>query len=167
MILLLMRHGVAEDGPEAEDAARALTNKGRRNARAVAIQLARLEMTPTLYLSSPRIRAVQTAEEVCATHGSKNNQVECITELDFGAAWPGLHGEILRRVPLRKREEAIILAASHEPICGEFLGEALGLPHPAMPFKKGALAAIKWKNAEAEGPGELLLYLTPAMARRG
>ena len=167
MILLLMRHGVAEEASEADDAARALTNKGRRNARAVAIQLARMELVPTLYLSSPRVRAVQTAEEVATTVGAKLSAVECIPELDFGAAWPALQREILNRVPLRKREEAIVIASSHEPLCGEFLGEALGLPHPAMPFKKGALAAIRWKNIEANGPGELILYLTPALARRG
>jgi len=65
MILLLVRHGIAEDIDDSEgsdDAFRQLTPKGRRKARDIGKFLAGRSFQPTLVVSSFRTRAVQTAE---------------------------------------------------------------------------------------------------------
>ncbi len=65
-----MRHGPAEDAAlSGRDADRALTPNGRARVQRVAHELARRAETPRLVLSSPLVRALQTAEIVSALVG--------------------------------------------------------------------------------------------------
>lgn len=66
MIVWLVRHAIAEDlgnhaDPEA-DSQRRLTGKGRKQFKSLAAVLSRMNETPNLIISSPLVRAVQTAE---------------------------------------------------------------------------------------------------------
>ncbi|HEU4406115.1 MAG TPA: phosphohistidine phosphatase SixA [Polyangiaceae bacterium] len=62
-----MRHGPAEDSAlSGRDADRALTPNGRARVQRVAQELVRRSETPRLILSSPLVRALQTAEIVAA-----------------------------------------------------------------------------------------------------
>ena len=65
-ILILMRHGKAETS-FASDAARPLTQNGRQEVFAHAQKLAAEKILPQLILSSPLLRAQQTAEIVSQT----------------------------------------------------------------------------------------------------
>ena len=70
MMLYLMRHGLAvEPGSPGfkMDADRALTHKGRRQLRKIARAMKGMELEFDLILSSPFVRARQTAEIVAAT----------------------------------------------------------------------------------------------------
>jgi phosphohistidine phosphatase len=62
MNLLLLRH--AEAAPGEDDAARPLTTRGRRQARAMARALRALDLHVDLLLHSPALRTVETAEAV-------------------------------------------------------------------------------------------------------
>jgi phosphohistidine phosphatase len=63
----IMRHGPAEDAAlSGRDADRALTPNGRTRVQRVAQELVRRSETPRLILSSPLVRALQTAEIVAA-----------------------------------------------------------------------------------------------------
>src|SRR5579883_1178527 len=63
MQVLLLRHGIAEDGHAGQsDAERALTNEGRKKLRQVLQRAATAGVQPDLILSSPLKRALQTAE---------------------------------------------------------------------------------------------------------
>ena len=62
-MLWLLRHAEAADGRP--DAARPLTPRGIRDARATGIALARLGVRLDVCLSSPKRRALETAELVC------------------------------------------------------------------------------------------------------
>lgn len=64
MELLIIRHGKAEDIPSSGggDFSRALVEKGREQARNAARILSAAEMLPELVLTSPLLRARQTAE---------------------------------------------------------------------------------------------------------
>src|SRR5262249_9528193 len=65
MKVLLIRHTHAVDGDEAlDDEARWLTAKGRTLARAVGARLRDDEIVPDAIVTSPLVRAVQTAELV-------------------------------------------------------------------------------------------------------
>lgn len=62
-----MRHGPAEDvAPSGRDFDRALTSSGRARVRMVADELVKRGEAPKLILSSPLVRALQTAEIVAA-----------------------------------------------------------------------------------------------------
>ncbi|MCC6547201.1 histidine phosphatase family protein [Candidatus Sumerlaeota bacterium] len=162
MILLLMRHGIAEDacaGTDADDAARKLTGKGRRETKQVAKALKKLGIRPNVFLSSRRVRARQTARIVAKVFGVKN--VTEIDALDCNSTFELFVGELNRR--MKKRKETFVLAASHEPFCSEFLHRAgAGQGTQIAAFRKSAVAMIAWSAEAKAGAGELLLYLTPA-----
>jgi phosphohistidine phosphatase len=66
MHLLVVRHATAEEHhPDLPDAARALTEDGRRRFAQVVRGLAHLELTLDLLLHSPLLRAVETADLLC------------------------------------------------------------------------------------------------------
>ena len=61
--LLLVRHGIAEERAEAaDDAQRSLTPEGRERTIAQLRSLVELDLNCDLVLSSPLVRARQTAE---------------------------------------------------------------------------------------------------------
>jgi phosphohistidine phosphatase len=63
MQVYLLRHGIAEEGRgDGADADRELTAEGRRKLRETLRVLANAEVKPSLILSSPLKRAIQTAE---------------------------------------------------------------------------------------------------------
>ncbi len=166
MILLLMRHGIAEaieEGSDLDDAQRELTKKGRKRVRDVARFLKTMGLKPDVYLSSPRIRAQQTALAVSdyfnAPEGPKR-----IDSLDFGGRWSDFVLDAGKAT--RRKKKSIILAAGHDPSIGEFLTEALVPVNHSIPFKKGAIAAVSWDGPIAEREGTLLFYITAPAARR-
>ena len=66
-MLWLLRHAEAADGlPDDE---RPLTERGVRQAEAAGLALARLGRTSTLCLTSPKLRALQTAQLACEPLG--------------------------------------------------------------------------------------------------
>jgi phosphohistidine phosphatase len=66
-MLWLLRHAEAEDG--SPDAERKLTKKGEKQAQAVAAALKKLHVKIDTCLSSPKVRAVDTAKPVCKALG--------------------------------------------------------------------------------------------------
>ncbi len=67
-MIYLLRHGDAEDG-DGDDAARRLTAKGERQARAAGRALVAREAAIDACLTSPRVRAAETARLACQPLG--------------------------------------------------------------------------------------------------
>jgi phosphohistidine phosphatase len=63
-VIYLLRHGDAEDG-HGDDAARRLTAKGKRQAEAAGRALATLSAGIDICLTSPKVRAAETARLAC------------------------------------------------------------------------------------------------------
>src|SRR6478736_9710352 len=97
MRLYVMRHGPAvDDAPSGRDDDRELTASGRRRVRAVAQALLEAGELPRVILSSPLVRALQTAEIVCAVgglDGPARSSAEASVQIHRGLA-PG--GQALR-----------------------------------------------------------------------
>lgn len=66
-MIWLLRHGEAEDG--SPDAERPLTEKGERQARAAGAALARLGVEIDVCMTSPKVRAADTAKLACEELG--------------------------------------------------------------------------------------------------
>lgn len=75
MELLLIRHGKAESHCF-DDASRALTDKGRDQARRVGELLEKNNLVPDVTLASPLVRARQTAEVFCQVSGAESPIIE-------------------------------------------------------------------------------------------
>jgi len=72
MMLYVLRHGVAEEvGPEGTDGSRRLTPGGRRKLRAAAVGMRALGLTFDAILTSPLVRAAETAAIVAEAQGSQ------------------------------------------------------------------------------------------------
>lgn len=109
MQLLLLRHGLAEDvGPDSSDDTRRLTDEGIRNAIAVTDALARFADKPELILTSPKTRAVQTAEIAGQAFGAPVQVLDLL-----GANSPD---SIISDLPFRK--ESRLMLVGHEPSFG-------------------------------------------------
>jgi phosphohistidine phosphatase len=83
MRILLVRHSDAvSGGGELDDAARWLSLGGRQKARRVGEALADMGLSITTFVSSPRVRAVQTAEIIAEAMGF-TGVVESLPSLSF------------------------------------------------------------------------------------
>jgi len=159
MQIYLLRHGIAEDRrPGGSDAERALTNDGKEKLRRVLARARAADAAPSVILSSPLVRAVQTAEiaaEVLRYDGNIVRTKALLSE----AAPPQLWDEIRGR-----RDEPAILAAGHEPHMSAAVAYLLGAPALAVDMKKAALVRLDIDRFGTEPRGVLKWMLTPGLA---
>jgi phosphohistidine phosphatase len=126
--LYLVRH--AEAAPGEPDELRALTPEGRRTARALGEQLAADGVTPDALLSSPLLRARETAAEIGRATGVEPETDE---RLGFGATAAGL------REAVAGRGETVI-TVGHQPDCGRIAAELGDGVEP--PFPPGGMVVL-------------------------
>lgn len=151
MKLILIRHADASnDGP------RALTEGGRRQHTEVAHALGRMGITFDHLLSSPPLRALQTAELTARAVGFEG-PVEETPALGDGFTVDGL----LERLALLP-PEATVACIGHEPHLGRFAA-ALVTPDGGLSLdvKKSGVIGIQTKGPPARGNGTLLFVLRP------
>lgn len=154
MHVYLLRHGIAEDQqPGVGDADRGLTVDGRRKLRHVLKSVAEAGAKPSLILSSPLKRAVQTAE-IAATSLGYRGEI-----LRTKVLMPGSSPEpVWEEIRVHKNEEELVLVG-HNPLfdaLGPFL---LGTPNLQMDFKKGAILRVDIENFGAQPRGILRWYI--------
>ncbi|CUS99658.1 phosphohistidine phosphatase, SixA [Candidatus Kryptobacter tengchongensis] len=136
MLLYLTRHADAEQKkPGMSDFERELTDIGRKNTEKMAIILKRMNLKFDLIVSSPLVRAVQTAK---IFHDVMGVQSEIITTNEL---IPGSDFKSLLNI-LFSFGVGNLLAVGHEPHLGEFLSWLVGLPKP-VEFKKNSIACIE------------------------
>ena len=82
-MIWLLRHGDAEDGAGKPDAERELTKKGERQSRDAGRALKEMGVELDVCLSSPKVRARQTAEMACAELGVAVENDERLQGGDF------------------------------------------------------------------------------------
>lgn len=166
MLLLLMRHGIAEeiaeDATDAEDSKRPLTPKGERQVREMAELLKKLGCEPTHIAASPRVRAHDTAALAAEILGG--GRIKTLSSLDFDGTWEAFV-EDLRKLT-KKSPDAVVLAAGHEPNCGQFVTNALVHSAQGIHIRKGAVAALKWEGPITPDGAELRFYLTYSEVRK-
>ncbi|MCZ7563898.1 MAG: histidine phosphatase family protein [Burkholderiales bacterium] len=134
MELILWRHAEAEDGlPDRE---RALTRRGRKQARAVAKWLARRLPERCTVLVSPTVRAQQTAAALARKRVTA-------AEVDVGASarrvlartgWPDARGAVL--------------VVGHQPTLGRIAARVLAGSEADWSIRKGAVWWIARRDGE-------------------
>ncbi|MGH2916465.1 MAG: SixA phosphatase family protein [Solirubrobacteraceae bacterium] len=139
-MLWLLRH--ADAAPGERDELRPLTEKGLAQARVAGRALARLGVEIDVCLTSPRLRAVQTARHACEPLGLEPEVQRALdggSEFDATALAAG-RGEVL--------------IVGHNPTISIALADLTGA---RVRFRKGGLAAVS--------DGELVALLGPAQLR--
>jgi phosphohistidine phosphatase len=149
MHLLLIRHADAGDRDPAlwpDDTLRPVSDRGRRQHRRVARRLRRRGLRPTLHLSSPWLRAWQSAQLI-AEHARAAAPVGCPAL----AAAPELRA--LARAIGPQPPEAVVALVGHEPWLSELAallltGQTDGL---RLDFPKSGVVGLETDGLEAGG----------------
>lgn len=124
-MIYLLRHGDAEEGT-GDDAARRLTPKGERQARAAGAALRSLGAEIDACLTSPKVRADDTARLACEALGREPEIVEALRGGPFDSlALAAGRGNVL--------------LVGHEP---DFSGEVARLTGANAKLRKGGLAVV-------------------------
>jgi phosphohistidine phosphatase len=136
----LLRHGDAEETAE-DDAARRLTERGERQAKAAARALETLDADVGACLTSPKVRARDMARIVCRGLGVEVKETELLRGGDFDP----------QQVAGQASGQAgNVLLVGHEPDLSHAIEAATGA---RVKLRKGGVAAIE--------DGTLTALLTP------
>jgi phosphohistidine phosphatase len=161
MHLYLIRHGIAVDREDPNcppDTERPLTPKGVKRALAAALGLRALDAKPNAVLTSPWLRAVQTAEIFCETIGFSSKKI-IRTDALKGTSEPS---ELLRE--LQSMKAKVVLCFGHEPHLHHVIGHVLHTTAKITELKKAGLALLELERVSP--PQGRLLALYPASTLR-
>jgi phosphohistidine phosphatase len=163
--LYVMRHGPAEDNSTTgRDSDRALTPDGRERTRAVARALLAEDEAPLAILSSPLVRALQTAEIVAAVTdlekrvreakeaGGAPGAVEIRREMAPGGDALGLVVELARS----GRKRAMVVG--HEPDLSMLVSHLAGR-QPEQGMLKSMVVGLKVDPAPKDAAGQIVSEL--------
>ena len=157
MRLYLVRHAWAGEHGDPRwpnDADRPLTDDGKRRFKRVAKKLVARGVAPTLIVTSPYVRARQTAELLL-----KALDGEGVLEEHRGLEPDGDWEAAVEFVGRRSEDE--IALVGHMPNIGELAAALLGTSPGNIDFAKGATMAIDFESRPALGHG-LLCWLATA-----
>lgn len=157
MRLYVVRHGKAEDvGPDGTDASRRLTEEGKDDFRRGAEGLARLGLRLDCILTSPLVRARETADLLAEVLGGP--RPERLETLAFGD-----EAEILATAAGAGEEVAVV---GHEPTLGRLVSLAVfGRTGGGTPLRKGGVACLELARG-TPGRAVLAWLLAPKQLRR-
>lgn len=152
MRLILMRHAQAEpmDPRHHDDAARPLTRAGKALHKKVAQALKRIGHVPHCILSSPKVRARQTAEITARALGLKQEPEQ------HAALGDEYSPTILLRL-LRRFSGKTVVCVGHEPDLSDFAGLLLHDKAASwIKLETSGVIVIDFEGAPGPGRGTLI-----------
>jgi phosphohistidine phosphatase len=152
MRLYLLRHATAEEHGIRPDAERALVDKGRKQTRRAAAFCRERDIAPSLVLTSPLVRARETANGFCQGLGLPEPVI---------VPWLGL-GRAAREAPeelMAYRDHESVCLVGHEPDFSMLAAHLLGTGHQALRVTKASLLAL---DVTSPAPGRAtLVFFVP------
>jgi phosphohistidine phosphatase len=159
--LYLVRHGISVDRDDPQcppDKERPLTPKGIKKTHASALGFLALDAKPDIVLTSPWLRAVQTAEIFCEVLGFSSKKMIKSDAL-IGTASPV---DLFRELALLKAKEVVCFG--HEPHLHLVIGQILHTSARITEFKKAGAACMELERISP--PQGQLVALYPPRALR-
>ena len=158
--LYILRHGIAaERGTPGfkTDADRPLTPKGKRQLRQIAAAMRNLDLRFNLILSSPFLRARQTAEVV-----AKSLRLKKRLAYSDELTPDGDPKSLIRQLNELKPASENVLLVGHEPYLSQFIARLIsGGPDTAIDLKKGGLCKLETDSLRSGRCATLVWLLTP------
>ena len=158
MKLILVRHAEAipvGDSAAPTDFDRPLTELGRQQADALTKAIAKLKLPLGVVLTSPLLRAVQTAEPLAAilTPGTPPQKED---HLRLEEIKPRKLSKVISELG-----QPVVYVVGHMPDLGKYAGWLLGCDSTTILFEKAAAAMITLGKSVEKGTGELRWLATP------
>ena len=154
MQVYIFRHAKADFGPKNKDPP--VSEEGEAEAsRVIELASQRFGFRPTVVVSSPVLRAKQTAEIVKKKLKVKSYLVdECL----YGDAQPAA---VLKFLSKFKRGDRVALV-SHMPLIFELLYAMIG-GRAEIELLNGSIAAVAFDGKSTEGDGKLMWLVQPGV----
>jgi phosphohistidine phosphatase len=161
LFIYILRHAIAvQRGTTAfPNDDRPLTEDGMDKMRKAARGIARLVDKLDAVLTSPLIRASETAKIVAQEVGAER-KIEVCKEL-----LPGASAKKLLLYLAKYKTLDTIMIVGHEPDLGYLASALLGSEHSIIEFKKGALCCIEVPTLPPKGAGTLIWHMQPKQLR--
>jgi len=146
MILYLVRHGIAVDRtdpkcpPEAE---RPLTAKGVQKSRSAALGLKEMGIKPDVLITSPFVRAAQTAEIFAEALGFPTAKIRVTDALKPGAN----PSDIIKEFAHLKGKE--VMCFGHAPHLDQLISQLVGARGVFTELKKAGVASLEHTGAQS------------------
>lgn len=158
MLLILLRHGIAEDkGGDKPDAERRLTREGNEKMKRVARALAELFPDADAIYSSPLVRAYETAEWVAKAYDRK-------LDVETTAALAPGHDPDEFRALLRRSGKECAYYAGHEPHLTTLMLALTGMETSGdLSLKKGGCYGLEMDDDASVA--RLRFMLPPSLLR--
>jgi phosphohistidine phosphatase len=164
MELYLIRHGLAQQlgmKNDFTDERRTLTAEGRDRMREVSRGLRKLGVQLDLLITSPLVRAVETAELVAEALAFNKKEIVQTAGLAPGGSADELFSEIKTHTGV---ESAGLVG--HEPYLGELAARMVqSTGHLAISLRKGGVCCINVVETVPSFRGELVWLMTPKQLR--
>jgi len=152
MILYFLRHGRAEQHSDGPDAERQLTKRGTQELKGAGPLWNRLKLRPEVILTSPLVRAVQTAEIAHATLAVKTDP-KTDDRLQPGATWAAM-----AQAMADHHQAARVMFVGHNPDFESAIEELSGA---AVRLRPGGVACLEFPGTPEQGQGEIAWLLDP------
>lgn len=163
MDLYVVRHGIAIDREDPKcppDPERYLTEEGIEKTKRVAAAVAAFREGPDALLSSPYVRATQTAEIFAAALDYPKQKIQR-TDLLL----PGAEPTVFFRELAKNKHTSTLFIFGHGPQLDEIIATAVGSRHRITSLKKAGVALIELKRVSPPS-GQLLWLAPPKLLRR-
>ena len=159
MDVFVLRHAIAADvAPGQQDSERRLTDVGRDRLKLVVRRAMRAGMDPAVVLTSPYVRARQTAE-ILLEEVDRPCELVTTANLTPYADVAGLWQELREYAQLSP-----VMVVGHNPQLSELVSVLIGAPRYAVEMKKAAIAYVKDAGAGPRPAGRLAWMLTAKLA---
>ena len=149
--LWFLRHGEAEPHDARPDVERRLTERGEEQSRTAGRALAALGVSVQLVLTSPRVRALDTARLACEA-------LDCEPVVD-DALSSGFDVDDAIALAAAAGDDRRVLFVGHNPDFAQVVHELTG---GAVDMKKGGVAGVRMRGRRR---GELIVLLRPREMR--
>ena len=163
MQLYIVRHGIAIDREDPKcppDPERYLTEEGIEKTKQVAKGVAALGVTADLFLTSPYVRAAQTAQIFASALEYAKPKIRR-TDLLL----PGAEPSQLFRELAKDKQASTVFLFGHAPQLDDVIATALGSKKHLTALKKAGVAFVELKRLSPP-IGVLVWLATPKLLRR-
>lgn len=155
MIVCFLRHGKADPPDRVEDEKRQLLEEGRRELRSAATIWRRLALQPSMVLTSPRQRSIDSAQLFAEGLGLSLAPTVA-EELSPGAEWRDFMTLLDRYA-----DHATLVFVGHEPDLSTAVERMTGSNDVRL--GEGGLCCVELEKGPRAATGILILLLDPAV----